>query len=484
MRLYVVIRYVAFAILLNSLFMAISTLISVYYSDSSFMPLLYSTLVTALFGFFPLIFIPPTSHISNKEGLSIVVLSWLLSCLVGTIPYILWGGVFTFTNAWFESVSGFTTTGSSILLDIEALPFGLLFWRSATHWIGGIGIIIFVLSVLPFLGEAEVVLFRSEVSTVVKRNFYYRARGAIHILAGVYVGLTILETLSLFLAGMNLFDALTHSFATIATGGFSPKNNSIAYYNSPLVETIIIVFMVLSGIHFGLLFSAASGNIKNLLKSTIVKYYVFALTIGVLISTVNIHDIQYHRWSDSLRFAAFQIVSIGTSTGFATTDTSVWPPLSQLLLIFFALQCACSGSTSGGIKVDRIVILWKSFIRHIKKLMHPNAVITVRLENGSLKEGLVSNIILYILIYMLIVLFSTFLLSALNVDILSSFSGTVATMGNVGPGLGSVGSTGNFSHIPEAGKWILTMTMLLGRLEIYAIFIFFMPGQWRKTISY
>jgi trk system potassium uptake protein TrkH len=484
MRLYVVIRYVAFALLLNALFMAISTSIAVFYHDSSFMPLLYSTLVTALFGFFPLIFIPPTSHISNKEGLSIVVLSWLLSCLVGTIPYILWGGVFTFTNAWFESVSGFTTTGSTILVDIETLPFGLLFWRSATHWIGGIGIIIFVLSVLPFLGEAEVVLFRSEVSTVVKKNFHYRARGAIHILAGVYLGLTILETMSLLLAGMNLFDALTHSFATVATGGFSPKNNSIAYYNNSIIETIIIIFMIFSGIHFGLLFSVASGNIKNLLKSTVVKYYVFALFLGVLMSTINIHGIQYHSWPDSLRFAAFQIVSIGTSTGFATTDTSVWPPLSQLLIIFFALQCACSGSTSGGIKVDRIVILWKSFIRHIKKLMHPNAVITVRLENESIREDLVSNITLYIMVYLLIVLVSTFLLSALNVDMLSSFSGTVATMGNVGPGLGSVGSTGNFNHIPDMGKWILTMTMLLGRLEIYAIFIFFMPGQWRKTISY
>jgi trk system potassium uptake protein TrkH len=464
--------------------MFISCIISAFNSDTAFLPLLYSSLVTALFGLFPLIFVPPTSSISNKEGLLIVVLSWLLSCLVGTMPYILYGGPFNFTNAWFESVSGFTTTGSTILTNIEALPDSLLFWRASTHWIGGIGIIIFVLSVLPFLGIAELVLFRSETSSMVRENFHYRARRAIQILAGIYFSLTLLETIALFSLGMSFFDAITHSFATIATGGFSTKNESIAYYNSPAIEIVIIIFMVLSGIHFALLFSVVTGNIKDFWKSSVVRYYLFAMIAGIALTTFNVHGNNFESWYDSVRYAAFNIISVGTSTGFATADTAVWPSLPQLLLIFFALQCACAGSTSGGIKTDRIVILGKSFVRHLKKLMHPNAVIPVRLDGKAVEDELVSKSLLYINVYLSVVLISTILLLIIGVDITEAFSGTVATMGNVGPGLGTVGSTGNFSLLPVAGKWILSVTMLLGRLEIYAFFIFFTPGQWTKTVSY
>ncbi len=484
MRFHIVIRYVALALLLNSLFMSISCVISFFYSDKAFMVLLYSALVTALFGLFPLIFVPPTSTITNKEGLLIVVLSWFLSCLVGTLPYILYGGPFTFTNAWFESVSGFTTTGSSILSDIEALPYGLLFWRASTHWIGGIGIIIFVLSVLPFLGIAEIVLFRSEISLMVRENFHHRARRAIQILAGIYVSLTVLETIALLLCGMNLFEAITHSFATIATGGFSPKNASIAFYNSPVIEAVIIVFMVLSGIHFALLFTVVTGNGLDFFKSSVVRYYLIALFIGVCLVTINVYGTNFKSLWESFRYAAFNVISIGTSTGFTTTNTAIWPSLSQLLLIFFALQCACAGSTSGGMKTDRIVLLGKEFFRHLKKLMHPNAIIPIRIDRKVVRDELVSKSILYIDTYILIIFISTLLLSILGVDILSAFSGTIATMGNVGPGLGLVGSTGNFNHIPELGKWLLSITMLLGRLEIYAFFIFFTPAQWRKTISY
>ena len=484
MRFHIVIRYVALALLLNSLFMSISCVISVFNSDIAFMPLLYSALVTALFGIFPLIFVPATTNITNKEGLLIVVLSWFLSCLAGTLPYILYGGPFTFTNAWFESVSGFTTTGSTILTNIEALPTSLLFWRASTHWIGGIGIIIFVLSVLPFLGIAEMVLFRSEISSMVRENFHHRARKAIQILAGIYIGLTFLETISLLFCRMNLFDALTHSFATIATGGFSSKNASIAYYNSPAIESVIIIFMILSGVHFALLFSVVTGNIKDFWRSSVVRYYLLALFIGIVFTAFNVHGNNFQSWIDSFRYAAFNIISAGTSTGFATTDTAIWPSVSQILLIFFSLQCACSGSTSGGIKADRIVLLGKSFLRHLKKLMHPNAVIPVRIDGNSIDDELVSKSVLYIGVYLSIIIISTILLLLLGIDLKEAFSGTVATMGNVGPGLGTVGSTGNFGHFPELGKWILSTTMLIGRLEIYAFFIFFVPGQWKNTISY
>jgi trk system potassium uptake protein TrkH len=464
--------------------MILSSLVSIIYSDDAFMPLLYSGLVTALFGIFPLIFVPPTSTITNKEGHLIIVSSWLMSCLFGMLPYIMWGGPFTLTNAWFETVSGFTTTGSSILSNIEVLPHGLLFWRASTHWIGGIGIIIFVLSVLPFLGIAEIVLYRSEISSLARENFHHRAKKAIRILAGVYGGLTLLETIALYLCGMNIFDSITHAFATIATGGFSTKNASIAYFDNSLIDTIIIIFMILSGIHFATLFSVISGHIRDFWKSAVVKYYLVALLIGSIITTLNIHGNNYTHWNDAIRYASFQVVSIGTSTGFATTNSAVWPAFSHLILLFFALQCACAGSTSGGIKVERILLIGKAFIKYLKKLMHPNAVIPLHIDSLLIKDNVLTKSILYIVLYLVIIFLNTLFLSALGVDNLSAFSGTVATIGNVGPGLGTVGSTANFNHIPELGKWALSITMLIGRLEIFAFFMFFTRAQWRKTVSY
>jgi trk system potassium uptake protein TrkH len=484
MRLHIVLRYVAFALILNALFMIISSIVSVLYSDSAFMPLLYSGLVTALFGIFPLIFIPSSSTISNKEGHLIVVSSWLLSCVVGMLPYIMWGGPFNLSNAWFESVSGFTTTGSTILENIEALPHGLLFWRAATHWIGGIGIIIFVLSVLPFLGIAEIVLYRSEISSMAMENFRLRARTAIRILAGVYGSLTLLETILLLICGMNVFDAVTHAFATIATGGFSTKNASIAAFNSPAIEVVILIFMILSGIHFAIIFSVGLGRIGEFWRSTIVRYYLTALAIGTLLVMVSIHGTVFTDWITSLRFASFQIISVGTSTGFATTNSALWPMFTHLIIIFFTLQCACSGSTSGGIKTDRIILLAESFQRKIKKLMHPNAVIPMYLDKQVVRPEVVANSILYIVVYLVIVLISTAALSALGMDNLSAFSGTVAAMGNVGPGLASVGSMASYNQVPELGKWILSVTMLLGRLEIYAFFLMFTRAQWRRTVAY
>jgi trk system potassium uptake protein TrkH len=484
MRLQIVLRYIAFALLLNALFMIISSAVSAIYADSGFMPLLYSGLVTALFGIFPLIFIPPASNISNKEGHMIVVSSWLLSCIVGMLPYIMWGEPFSLTNAWFESVSGFTTTGSSIVIDVESLPHGILFWRASTHWIGGIGIILFVLSVLPFLGIAEIVLYRSEISSMAMENFQLRARSAIRILTGVYGSLTLLEIILLLICGMGLFDAVTQAFATIATGGFSTKNASIAAFNSPAIEVVIMIFMILSGIHFATIYAAVRGRIRDFWRSTIIRYYLAALLIGTLFTTLNIHGKVYADWLSSLRFASFQIISIGTSTGFATADSAVWPMFAHIVLIFFTLQGACAGSTSGGIKTDRVILLAESFQRQLKKLMHPQAVIPTYLDRQVVRPEVVANSILYISIYLVIVLISTAVLSALGVDNLSAFSGTIAAMGGVGPGLASVGSMANYNHIPELGKWMLSAAMLLGRLEIYAFFLMFTRGQWRRTVAY
>jgi trk system potassium uptake protein TrkH len=479
MRPHIIYRYTGLILLLNALFLFISCLISAVYSDSGFLPLLYAAIITALFGVFPLIFVPPAEDISNKEGFTIVVSSWLLSCLVGLVPYILWGGELTLTNAWFESVSGFTTTGSSILTNIEALPLGLLFWRAATHWIGGIGIIIFALSVLPSMGRAGMLLYRTEMSPLAMENFHFRTKKTLIILLTVYVGLTLAETIGLLSCGMNWFDAVTHSFATIATGGFSPKNAGIAHYHSISVDLVIMVFMVFSGLHFGLLFTAVHGKVSDLWRSSIVRYYLLALIIGVVMTTIDIHGEQLFNWPEALRYASFQVISLGTSTGFATADTTGWPPFSQLILIFFTLQCACAGSTSGGIKADRIVIFWKGVLKRISKMKHPHAVITPKVGSVAVDSDMLEAGVIYITIYLGVVFVSSVLLTAFGVDAFSAFSGSAATMGNVGPGFGMVGSMGSFSQIPDAGKWILTLTMLLGRLEIFALILFVTARSWK-----
>lgn len=479
MRLPVVLRYVGLVLLIEAIFVFSSSMISLYDGDTALLPLLYTAVVVALFGAFPLIFVPPTTSITNKEGFIIVVSGWLLSCIAGLLPYILWGGEFNLSNAWFESVSGFTTTGSSILTDVETLPRGLLFWRSATHWIGGTGIIIFVLAVLPATGTTGTILYRKEMSPIAAKNFLFRTQKTLRILVGVYVVLTAAETLCLLICGLDLFDAVTHSFGTIATGGFSTKNASIAHFKSLPAEIVVMVFMILSGIHFGVLFAAASGKIEEAWNSPVLRYYLAALALGISLTALNLHGDLYKGWGEAFRHAAFQVISVGTSTGFATADSSVWPPFAQLLLIYFTLQCACAGSTSGGIKADRIVIFWKDVLRRIKTIEHPSAVITVKLRGVPLPNDLVEVTLLFIALYLGIVFLTTLVLTFLGVDALTAFSGSVATMGGVGPGLGEVGSMGNYSGIPTLGKWALTANMLLGRLEIFSIILFLIPRSWK-----
>lgn len=473
MRFHVILRYVSLVLLLDTVFLFLSAAVSLIYSDAAFLPLLYSAVLSLLFGIFPAIFVPPVEDISNQEGFVIVVMGWLVSCLAGVLPYLLWGGVFSFTNAWFESVSGFTTTGSSILADIESIPAGLLFWRSSTHWIGGIGIIVFALSVLPAMGRIRMILYRKEMSAIALKNFRYRTKEALRVLLAVYIGLTLLETFALIACGMNPFDAVTHSFGTIATGGFSPKNLSIASYHSIAVEAVVMIFMVLSGINFALLFGVLSGNVLELLRSTTTRYYLAAMALSIVLITFFLHGRAYPGWADALRYASFQVISIGTSTGFATTDSSVWHPLAVLILIFLTLQCACAGSTSGGIKADRIVIFWQAVKKRMTRIEHPAAVVKTKIDGVVVDDDSVEYGVMYISLYIGVVFLSALILTAMGVDALTSFSGSAATMGNVGPGFGTVGSTGNFSHIPDPGKWVLSVTMLLGRLEIFGFLLFF-----------
>jgi len=479
MRPYVVIRYMGIACLFTSLFLFVSFTISLVLQESSMFSLLYSFIITFLTGLFPLSFIPPISSISKREAFYIVVLSWLLICFIGVIPYVLWGGEFTFINALFESVSGFTTTGSTILNNVEALPYGLLFWRSSTHWIGGIGIIILVLVVLPNMGHAKALLFKTEFSALANVNLLYNTKHVVRILLLVYIGLTVLETILLWIFGMSIFDAINHAFATIATGGFSTKNLSIAHYNSPAIEIIIMVFMVLSGIHFGLLFATIVGKKFALWHSQITRYYLVSMLMGIGIVSIDLWAHSPNSFLQALRMGSFQVISLGTTTGFASADSAHWPYLSVLVLLFFTLQCGCAGSTSGGLKADRVYIFLRTIKERIKGFHHPQAVFCLKVDKRVINDTLLFQVLQFIAVYLVIIFISTLLLAGMNVDILTGFSASAAAMGNVGPGFGIVSSLGNFSSLPALGKGILSIVMLLGRLEIFALLSLLFYRSWR-----
>jgi trk system potassium uptake protein len=475
MKIEIVIKHLGFVLLFNAIFLSVSFLISLYYKENSALPpLLYTALICIILGFFPLIFVERTQNISFSEGLSIVVFGWLLTCIIGMLPYLMWGGEFTLVNAWFESVSGYTTTGSTVLNNIEALPKGLLFWRSSTHWMGGLGIILFVLLVLPQSQNKKINIYNTEISSLSKLNFRYRTRQIVNILALVYLILTITETIMLSLFGMNLFDAVNHSFATIATGGFSTRNMSIASYNNLGIEITIIIFMIISSLHFGLIFGTLSLKKQNIFTSKVVRMFILVMLIGIILVATKLYLDDYFGWWESLRHAAFQVVSVGTTTGFATIDTANWPIFSIMILIYFTIQCGMVGSTSGGLKFDRVYLFIKSVGKQLKMMRHPNAIFSLRMDKNLIDEQLEQNTVVFISLYILTFFITSVLLTAMDVDGISAFSASIATIGNVGPGFGNVSSLGNFGTLPDLAKIILSINMLLGRLEIFNIFAILM----------
>jgi trk system potassium uptake protein TrkH len=480
MRTSAILRYIGFIFLFNASFLFISSLISLFHNDAGTFPLIYSTIICLIFGIFPLVFVPAVYDLSDKEGYVIVVFSWILSCMIGMLPYLLYGSEFNLTNAWFESVSGYTTTGSSILDNVEALPKGILFWRSSTHWLGGIGIVIFALVIIPAIGNIKLTLYKSEMSSLATGNFQFRARTALRIVVYVYLGLTLAETLILWGLGMDLFDAVCHSFSTIATGGFSTKNLSIAYFNNVPIELVIQFFMILSGMHFGILFLAFTGKQLNIFRFSVVRYYLLGIIIAILLVAVNIHGSHYKGWDESFRYASFSVTALSTTTGFANCDSTMWPHFSILILVFMMLQCACAGSTAGGIKVDRMVIFYKAFQRQIKSLLHPNAIIPVKIDKIHIHNDLIEKVVVFIMAYLMIVFVTGLALTYMNIDAMTAFTASATTMGNIGWGFGGVGSLHNFAHIPDAGKWLLTLNMLLGRLEIFGFILLFLLKFWKE----
>lgn len=474
-------RYVGLVMLLNAAFMLISAGVSLLNGpDTGFYPLLLSFLITAIVGAFPLIFVPNATNLSTKESYVVVTMAWGMSCLLGMLPYLIWGGEFTLTNAWFESTSGFTTTGSTILRDVEALPKGLLFWRAATHWIGGVGVVLFAIVILPSMGRMKMSLSSAEMSMMAKDNFRYTTKKVLKIIIFVYVGLTLCETGALMAVGMDWFDALTNSFSTIATGGFSTKNLSIMAYDSATVELVIAFFMVVAGLHMGLIYATIRGKRNNLFRSEVARFYILSLAIGSVIVAVSLlANHNYSTLGEALRYGTFQVISYTTTTGFASADDSLWPPLAMIVLIYCSIQCAMAGSSAGGIKSDRVLLTFKAIRARMLKLQHPNAVIRIKQNNIAQDDGAVNAAILLVVIYMVSALGGTILLAAMNIDLLTGFTATIASLSNVGPGFGAVSNLDNYAALPEAARWLLSVLMLFGRLEFFGFIHIFMLRSWK-----
>lgn len=480
MRIHVVLKYIGVVLLMNSLLMCVAMGVSLAYGmDDGFYPLLTGALISFVLGVFPYIFIKEKYDISKKESYMIVVFSAIASCIVGSIPFLLTGGEFTWANAWFESVSGYTTTGSSILNNVEALPKSIIFWRSCTHLLGGAGIIIYALALLPMMSKSRASLSNVELSPFVQDNYKFRMQKAVQIILYVYFTLIVLEMILLHVAGMTWFDAVNHSFSTIATGGFSTKNMSIAYYNSEWIEIILMTFMMLASIHLGLLFSTITTRRNNIFRSEVTRFYLITIGTAVLLITLSLWISETYGFVDSLRYGAFQVIATISTTGFATADTVLWPAMAIMVIIYVGLNGGCAGSTAGGIQTDRMLLIYKSLRGQFLHMRHPNAVVKIRMGGKNIDDNLVTATLIFALFFIIVLFIGTMITTMIGVDLMTSFSITLSSISNIGPGLGEISSLGNFSSLPDSVKLIQTMIMVAGRLQLFGFFQMFIFSSWK-----
>lgn len=448
--------------------------VSLYYDDGDLVSVLISTAITLATGLLlTQLFKSKDSTLGKREGYLIVTGSWLVFSLFGSLPFILGGAIPSYTDAFFETISGFTTTGASILTDIESLPHGLLYWRSMTQWLGGMGIIVLSLAILPVLRIGSMQLFSAEVPGLKTDKLHPKIRETAKRLWAIYLGFTLLETLLLKLGGMSFFDAINHSFTTMATGGYSTKNASIAAFDSAYIDYVITIFMVIAGTNFSLAYFGLHGRFRKIFTNDEFLFYISLLLVFIAIVTAVLHFTAGHETKESLRLAAFQVVSIVTTTGYATADFSAWGPFLVLVIFILMFTGGSAGSTGGGIKMVRLLLLAKNSRQELRRLIHPNAVIPVRLNHKAVSQNTMYNVLAFIVFYFFITGLSSIIISSMGYDLSSSFSAVAASLGNIGPGLGDVGPTMNYAHFPVFGKWFLSFLMLLGRLELFTVLVLF-----------
>lgn len=448
---------------------------AIVYREPEVVPFLISITLSIVVGLLLRTVTRRGGDISIKESFALVTCSWLTAALFGALPFYLSGVLPSFMDAFFEAMSGFTTTGATVIKDIEVLSYGVLFWRSFTHWLGGMGIIALFVAIMPQLGVGGMNLLKAEVPGPTTERIVPRVAETAKILWLIYVFISFFEVILLLLSGLSLFDSLTHTFATMATGGFSTRNLSVGGFHNPRAEIIIIFFMFIAGGNFSLYYRVFKKDYTVLMKDEEFRFYIQLLVISIIITTTYLFLFQYEGFFFSIRKSTFQVLSIITTTGFTTSDFDTWPHLIRGILLFLMFVGGCGGSTAGSVKQIRILILLKYCYRELYKMVHPKAVIPVKINQQPIPDQVITSILAFVFLYMMIFVLGSLVLTGFGIDLISSFSAVAATLGNVGPGLGLVGPLQNYSVIPGAGKLLLTVMMLLGRLEIYTVLVLIMP---------
>lgn len=466
-------------ILLTTIFFAI------YYDEQVVIHFLITSAISVVLGIFFFIFGRNASkEIGKREGLVIVTGTWLVFSFIGFLPFWLSGSIPSFTDAFFETMSGFTTTGASILDDIESLPKSMLYWRSLTQWIGGLGIIVISIALLPIFGFSSVQLFSAEATGPTKDKIHPKISGTAKRLLGIYVVLTISEMLLLTLAGMGWFDALNHSFTTMATGGFSTKQASVGYWESPLIQYIIIFFMFLAGVNFTLFYFVIKGEFSRLKDNEEFRIFVILTVIFAALLSIpmilEMSSFSLGNIENVFRSSLFTVVSLITTTGFVTIDYMLLIPAAWLLVLVIMLIGASAGSTAGGMKLVRVILAFKYAYYEFKKIIHPNAVLPVRYNRNLVREEVISRVLSFIMLYFIIIFIGAIVLAFSGMGFIESISGMITCLSDVGPGLGSIGPIGNFAHLTDFAKWFLSFVMLVGRLEVFTVLVIFTPIFWKR----
>lgn len=468
-------------LLIEGFFMLFSVPVALIYNETVIWPVVISCLITFTVGIVLfLIFRKSSKNIGTREGYIIVSSGWVIFSLFGALPFFISREIPSYTDAFFETISGFTTTGASILIDIESISHSMLFWRSIIQWLGGMGIIVLSLVILPILGIGGMQLFIAEVPGITYDKLHPRIKETAKRLWAIYFIFTVAEVILLLAGGMNLFDSICHSFTTMATGGYSTKNASIGYYNSPYIQYVITFFMFLAGTNFTLSYFALKFRFKPLLRDEEFRFYISFILIFTLIIAIKLFLTDNQGLEKSFRDSLFQVVSIITTTGYVTTDYLKWIPLGSVILFTLMFFGGSAGSTGGGVKIVRIVLLLKNSILELKRLVHPKAVIPVRLNNQAISPQIISNVLAFTFFYLLIIMIGVIVISFMGYDFETCFGAVVTTLGNIGPGIGEVGPAFNFAHFPDFGKWFLSFLMLIGRLELFTVLILFSSHFWKN----
>ena len=485
MHFALVFNIISVLILVIAGFMLLPFGIAVYSGEQACSNAFLQTIVAAIIAGIILYFFTGKykgKQFSAKDGFLMVTASWIIISVAGAFPFYFSGIIPSYTDAFFETMSGFTTTGASILTEIQTLPRSILFWRSLTHWLGGMGFVVLTVAILPLLGIGGVKMVSAESPGPTMDKISPRITHMAKILWIIYFGMTVLETILLMLGGMDLFDSLIHTFGTLATGGFSSKNGSVGHYNSAYIDIVITVFMILAGINFALYYRMLTGHLAGLKKNTELKVYLLIFVIATILTAIPLIDKVYTGFGESLRYSAFQVASILTTTGYATADFDIWPAFSKYILFAIMFIGGCSGSTGGGIKVIRIVTLFKQSITEMKQMSNPRGVFSTRINGVIVRKDFIYTILGFVFLYIMFLLITTAVVSTApgGYDLETSFSTALVTIGNIGPGFSLVGPTMNYAFFPVYIKWFLSFAMMAGRLEIYTVLILFTPYFWCK----